>query len=189
MARFRAHRHDGTVASSSFTPRGNVSGPLVVPAAILLNRLETESIRISAQLTQPGLDARLDLHRLGLSPAGKQEAVPDPRRPVVRGIAETTQPDRDWPLWPRQDSSPVDPVIGVLMVDHGLFPQLADLRILVFRSIAWVILIEDIVIVDERVCCIRKELEKKLLDLGVEHAFHLCRVIKIRALGLEVRQR
>ena len=34
----RAHRHDGYVASTSFTPRRNVSGPLVVAATILLNR-------------------------------------------------------------------------------------------------------------------------------------------------------
>jgi len=83
---------------------------------------------MAAQFPQPGLDPRLDLDRLGLSPAGKQEPVPDPRRPVVRGVAETTQPDRDRPFRPRQDPSSVDPVIRVLMVDHGLFPQLADQR-------------------------------------------------------------
>ena len=44
----RAHRHDGYVTSSSFTPRGNVSGPLIVPATILLNRLEAECINIPA---------------------------------------------------------------------------------------------------------------------------------------------
>ena len=43
-----AHRHNGYVASSSFTPRRNVFGPLVVPAAILLYRLEAECINISA---------------------------------------------------------------------------------------------------------------------------------------------
>ena len=44
----RAHRHNGYVAPSSFTPRRNVSGPLVVPTTILLNRLKAKYINISA---------------------------------------------------------------------------------------------------------------------------------------------
>src|SRR5205085_11195294 len=40
--------------------------------------------------------------------------------------ARTAQPNRDLPFWPRQDPGPVDPVVGVLVIDHGLFPQLAD---------------------------------------------------------------
>jgi hypothetical protein len=47
-------------------------------------------------------------------------------RPVERGLAETSQPDRDLPFRARQYPGSVDPVIGVFMVDHRLFPQLTD---------------------------------------------------------------
>jgi hypothetical protein len=66
------------------------------------------------------------LDRFGLSPARKQESVPDPGRPVERGLAGATQPDRDPPFWARQDSGSVDPVVGILVIDHGLFPKLSD---------------------------------------------------------------
>src|SRR6516164_7671481 len=68
----------------------------------------------------------LDLDRLGLSPARKKESVPDPGRPVERGLAETSQPDRDLPFRARQYSGSVDPVVGVFMVDHRLLPQLTE---------------------------------------------------------------
>src|ERR1700736_6773352 len=64
--------------------------------------------------------------RLGLSPGRKKESVPDPGRPVERGLAETSQPDRDLPFRARQYPGSVNPVIGVFMVDHRLLPQLTD---------------------------------------------------------------
>jgi hypothetical protein len=66
------------------------------------------------------------LDRLGFSPARKQEAVPDPGRSVVSGLAETSQPDRDLPFRARQDSGSIDPMIGVFVLDHRLSPQLTD---------------------------------------------------------------
>ncbi len=88
--------------------------------------LEAERADISAKLTQPALDLRLDLHRLGLGPARKQEPVPDSRRAVERGLAEAAQPDRNLAFRARQNPGSVDPVVRVLVCDHGLFPQLAD---------------------------------------------------------------
>jgi hypothetical protein len=92
----------------------------------LLNGLEAECINISTELAQLGHDSRLDLDRLDLRPPRKQETVPNPGRPVERGLAETSQPNGDLPFRPRQYPGSVDPVVGVLMVDHGLFPQLTD---------------------------------------------------------------
>ena len=46
---------------------------------------------IPSELAQPGRDPRLDLYRFRLRPARKHETVPDPARPVVRGLAETAQ--------------------------------------------------------------------------------------------------
>jgi hypothetical protein len=51
--------------------------------------------------------------RLGLRPAGKQETVSDPGRPVVSGLAKTSQPDRDLTFRARQYAGSVDPVVGV----------------------------------------------------------------------------
>src|SRR5882672_7896420 len=122
----RAHRHDRYVAPPSIAPRRNIARPLVVPATVLLDGLEAECIVIPSELDQLGFDPRLDLDRLGLSPAREQKSVPDSGRPVERGLAETSQPDRDLPFRPRQDPGSVDPVVGVLMVDHRLLPQLTD---------------------------------------------------------------
>src|SRR5437762_14072357 len=85
----RAHRHDRYVAPASFAPRRNIARPLVVPATVLLDGLEAERIGIPSEFEQLSRDLRLDLHRLGLSPAREQESVPDPGRTVVRGLAET----------------------------------------------------------------------------------------------------
>src|SRR6202158_1288817 len=122
----RAHRHDRYVAPPSTAPRRNIARPLVVPATVLLDGLETECIGIPSELNELSRDPRLDLDRFGLSPAREQESVPDPGRPVERGLAETSQPDRDLPFRARQYPGSVDPVVGVLMVDHRLFPQLTD---------------------------------------------------------------
>src|SRR5215510_9202133 len=70
----RAHRHDRYVAPSSLAPRRNIAGPLIVPAAVLLDRLEAEGIDIPSELAQFGHNPRLDLDRLGLRPAGKKES-------------------------------------------------------------------------------------------------------------------
>src|ERR1700726_2359017 len=120
------HRHDGYVAPPSFAPRRNIARPLVVPATVLLDRFEAECIGVPSEFDEPGFDPRLDLDRFGLRPAREQESVPDPGCPVVRGLAEPSQPDRDLPFRARQYPGSVDPVVGVLMVDHRLFPQLAD---------------------------------------------------------------
>jgi len=122
----RAHRHDRYVAPLSFAPRCNIARPLVVPATVLLDGLEAECIGILSELEQLSRDPRLNLDRFGLSPARKQKSVPDPGRPVERSLAETSQPDRDPPFRARQNPGSVDPVIGILMIDHRLFPQLTD---------------------------------------------------------------
>jgi hypothetical protein len=57
----------------------------------LLDGLEAECIGIPSEFEQLGFDPSLDLDGLGLSPARKQESIPDPGRPVVRCLAETTQ--------------------------------------------------------------------------------------------------
>src|SRR5215216_5007307 len=62
----RAHRDDSYVAPPSFAPRRNVARPLVIPATILLDRLEAECIAISSEVDKLGFDLRLDLDRLGL---------------------------------------------------------------------------------------------------------------------------
>ena len=63
------------------------------------------------------------------------------------------------------------------------------LGLLVFRAVALVVLVEDVVVVDERVGRLREEVEQELLDLRVEHALHLRRVVEVRALRLEMGQR
>src|SRR6266851_7231556 len=42
----RAHRHDRYVAAPSFAPSRNIARPLVVPATVLLDRLEAECIGV-----------------------------------------------------------------------------------------------------------------------------------------------
>src|SRR5215831_2751791 len=132
----RAHRHDRYVAPPSLAPRRNIARPLVIPATILLDGLEAECIGIPSELEQFSRDSRLNLDRFGLSPAREQEAVPDPGRPVERGLAETSQPDRDPPFRARQYPGSVDLVVGVAMVDHRLFPQLADQGYLLLLPLA-----------------------------------------------------
>src|SRR5215469_421049 len=122
----RAHCHDRYVAPPGVPPRCNVARPSVVPATVLLDGFEPECIAIPSELDKLGFDPRLDLNRLGLSPAREQKSVRDPGRPVVRSLAETSQPDRDHPFRAWQSPGSVDPVVGVLVVDHRLFPQLAD---------------------------------------------------------------
>src|SRR6267378_2343739 len=72
----RAHRHDRYVAPPCIAPRRDIARPLVVPATVLLDRLEAEFIVSPSELDKLGLDPRLDLRRLGLSPAREQESVP-----------------------------------------------------------------------------------------------------------------
>ena len=99
---------------------------MVVPATVLLDGFEPECIVIPAEFDKLGIDPCLDLNRLGLGPAREQKSVPDPGCPVVRGLAETSEPDRDLPFWAWQYPGSVNPVVGVLVVDHRLFPQFAD---------------------------------------------------------------
>jgi hypothetical protein len=51
----RAHRHDRYVASPGFAPRRNIAGPMVVPAAVLLDGFEAECIGIPSEVEQLGL--------------------------------------------------------------------------------------------------------------------------------------
>src|ERR1700731_5501044 len=55
----------------SLAPRRNIARPLVVPATVLLDGLEAECIGIPSELEQLSHNPRLDLDRLGLSPARK----------------------------------------------------------------------------------------------------------------------
>src|ERR1044071_4240167 len=59
------HRDDRDVASSGVAPRRDVAGPLVVAAAVLLDRLKTKGAGIPSEFAEPGFDPRLDLDRLG----------------------------------------------------------------------------------------------------------------------------
>src|SRR5262249_34915588 len=95
-------------------------------AIVSLDRLEAECVGIPSELAQLGHDPRLDLNRLALRAARKQEPVADPGRPVVSSLAETSQPDPDLPFRARQYSGSVDLVVGVFMFDHRLLPQLAE---------------------------------------------------------------
>jgi hypothetical protein len=58
-----------------------------------------------------------------------------------------------------------------------------------FRAIARVILVEDVVVVDQRIGRVREELEEELLDLRIVDVPYLGRVVDVRALRLEVSQR
>jgi hypothetical protein len=124
------------VAPPGFAPRRDIARPLVVPARVLLDGLEAECIGIPSELAQLGRDPRFDLDRFGLSPAREHEAVPDPGRPVVRGLAETAEPDRDAPFRARQYPGSVGPMVRILMIDHRLFPQLTDQGDLLFLPLA-----------------------------------------------------
>ena len=101
----RAHRHHGYVAPPGFAPRRDVVRPLVVTATVLLDGLEAECVGIPSEVDKFGFDPRLDLDRLGLRPARKQETVGDPGRPLECGLAEATQPDRNFSFRPRQAGS------------------------------------------------------------------------------------
>jgi hypothetical protein len=72
----RAHGHNRDVAPLCFAPCRDVARPTVVAATVLLDGLEAECIDIPPEFAQLGLDPRLDLDRLGLSPARKQEPIP-----------------------------------------------------------------------------------------------------------------
>ena len=85
----RAHRHDRYVAPPSPAPRRNIARPLVVPATVLLDGLEAECIGIPSELEQLSLDPRLDLDRLGLSPARKRNPSPIP---AARSNAASLKP-------------------------------------------------------------------------------------------------
>ena len=61
--------------------------------------------------------------------------------------------------------------------------------VLVFRAVALIVLVEDIVVIDQRVGRIREELQQQLLDFRVEHALHFRGVVEVPALRLEMRQR
>src|SRR3981081_956456 len=59
----RAHCHDRYVAPPSIAPRRNIARPLVVPATVLLDRLEAECLVVPSKLDELDLDIRLDLDR------------------------------------------------------------------------------------------------------------------------------
>ena len=71
--------------------------------------------------------------------------------------------------------------VGVIGVHAGV------LAVLILRAVALVVLVEDIVVVDQRIGRVREELEQQLLDLRVVHPLHLSRIVDVCALGLEVR--
>jgi hypothetical protein len=61
--------------------------------------------------------------------------------------------------------------VGVI----GVHPRVV--AVLVFGAVAPVVLVEDVVVLDQRIGRIREELEQELLDLRVEHALHLRRTV------------
>ena len=62
------------------------------------------------------------------------------------------------------------------------------LVVLVLRAVALVVLVKHVVVVHQRIGCVREKLQEELLHLRVEHALHLRRVVEVLALGLAVRQ-
>src|SRR3954452_21114644 len=80
----RSHRHDGDVASSGRAPCRDVVRPLIVAAAVLLDRFESEFIIRPSKFGEPGLDLRLDRNRLRLGSAREHKSVADPGRPFIR---------------------------------------------------------------------------------------------------------
>ena len=61
--------------------------------------------------------------------------------------------------------------------------------VLVLGAIALVVLVEHVVVVDERIGRVGEEVHEELLDLGVEDPLDFGRVVEVLALRFEVRQR
>jgi hypothetical protein len=84
------------------------------------------------------------------------------------------------------------PAVVVQVVVHqvgviGVYTRV--LAVLILCAVALVALVEDVVVIDQRIGRIREELEQQLFDLRMIDAFHLRRIVDVRALGLEMRQR
>src|SRR3954447_580761 len=60
----RSHHHDGYVTSSGFAPCRDVARPLIIAAAVLLDRFESEFIIRPSKFGEPSLDLRLDRPRI-----------------------------------------------------------------------------------------------------------------------------
>ena len=80
-------------------------------------------------------------------------------------------------------------VVQIVVHDVGVVGIDAGFSVLVLRAVALIVLVEDVVVVHQRVGRVREEVEQELLDLRVVDALHLLRVVEVRALGVEVRQR
>src|SRR5882762_6047253 len=85
---------------------------------VAVHRGEVRAHRHDRYVAPPCIAPRRDIAR--------PLVVPATGCPVVCDFAETSQPDRDLPFRARQYPGSVDPVVGVLMVDHRLFPQITD---------------------------------------------------------------
>jgi hypothetical protein len=87
----RSHRHDGYVASSGRAPCRDVARPLIIAAAVLLDR--SEFIIRASKFGGPGLNVRLDRDSLRLGSAREHKSVADPGRPFLRGATKSAKPN------------------------------------------------------------------------------------------------
>ena len=81
-------------------------------------------------------------------------------------------------------------VVQVIVHDVGIVG--VDARVLlglVLGAVALVVLVENVVVIHERIGRAREKVQQEPFYLRVVYAFHLRRVVEVPALGLAVRQR
>jgi hypothetical protein len=61
------------------------------------------------------------------------------------------------------------------------------LGVLVLCSVARVVLVENVVVVDECIGRAGEKFQDELLDFGVEYALDFRRILEVRAFGFEMR--
>ena len=85
---------------------------------------------------------------------------------------------------------PAAVVVQIVMHKVGVFGIHARVfGVLVFGTVARVVLVKGIVVVDQRVRRPREEIQQQLFDFRIEHPFHFRRVVEIGAFGFQMRQR
>ena len=80
-------------------------------------------------------------------------------------------------------------VIQIVVHDVGVVGVYTRVFVvLVFRTVALVVLVKYVVVVHERIRRLREKFQEELLHLRVVHALDFRRVVEVLALGLTVRQ-
>ena len=73
--------------------------------------------------------------------------------------------------------------VGVIGVHAGIF------LFLIFRAVALIVLVEDVMVVDQRIGRAREKVEKKLFDLRVVDPLHFLGIVEVGAFGFEMGER